>query len=132
MKTKQRNVRFDERTSEQLDLLAQVTGKTASQVLRDLLMEGEVQVSTRVGDKTIQEALVRYHHDMNENYLHTNAKLERVETLISSFGERATNSQKVSDLLYTVESHLIQIKQDLSQYRQQADKEASDLVNLQC
>ena len=131
MKTKQRNVRFDERTSEQLDLLAQVTGKTASQVLRDLLMEGEVRVSTRVGDKAIQKALVRYHHDMNENYLHTNAKLERVETLISSFGERATNNQKVADLLYTVESHLIQIKQDLSQYRQQIDKEASDLVNLQ-
>ena len=69
MKTKQRNVRFDERTSEQLDLLAQVTGKTASQVLRDLLMEGEVRVSTRVGDKAIQEALTQFHSDMNLNYL---------------------------------------------------------------
>lgn len=131
MKTKQRNVRFDERTSERLELLAQVTGKTASQVLRDLLMEGEVRVTTRVGDKAIQETLTQFHSDMNLNYLHTNAKLEQVETLISSLGERATNSQKVADLLYTVEAHLIQIKQGLSQYRQQTDKEASDLVNLQ-
>ena len=131
MKTRQRNVRFDERTSEQLDLLAQVTGKTASQVLRDLLMEGEVRVSTRVGDKTIQEALVRYHHDMNENYLHTNTKLERVENLITRLGKRASKSQHVENLLYSVECQLVEIKQGLAQYRQQGDKEASDLVNLQ-
>ena len=131
MKTKQRNVRFDERPSERLDLLAQVTGKTASQVLRDLLMEGEVRVSTRVGDKAIQEALVRYHHDMNENFLHTNAKLEQVETLINRLGVRATNSQKVEDLLYSVESHLVEIKQDLAEYRQQGDKEVGELVDLQ-
>lgn len=131
MKTKQRNVRFDERTSERLDLLAQVTGKTASQVLRDLLMEGEVRVSTRVGDKAIQEALVRYHHDMNENFLHTNAKLEQVEQLITRLGERASKSQYMEDLLYSVESHLVELRQDLAEYRQQGNKEASEIVNLQ-
>lgn len=130
--SKQRSIRFDAETNERLEQLIATSKKTVSEVIRDLVMEGVVQVSTRIGDKAIQEALVRYHHDMNENYLHTNAKLEQVETLISSLGERAANSQKVSDLLYTVESHLIQIKQDLSQYRRQADKEASDLVNLQC
>ena len=131
MKTKQRNVRFDERTNEQLALLAQVTGKTASQILRDLLMEGQVQVSTRVGDKAIQEALVRYHHDMNENYLHTNAKLERVEQLITRLGERVSKSQHVEDLLYSVESHLVEIRQNLAEYRQQGDKEASEIVDFQ-
>ena len=130
--SKQRSIRFDAETNERLEQLIATSKKTVSEVIRDLVMEGVVQVSTRIGDKAIQEALVRYHHDMNENYLHTNAKLEQVETLISSLGERATNSQKVADLLYTVESHIIQIKQDLSQYRRQADKEASDLVNLQC
>lgn len=131
MKTKQRNVRFDERTNEQLDLLAQVTGKTVSQVLRDLLMEGEVRVTTRVGDKAIQEALTQFHSDMNLNYLHTNAKLAQVETLINRLGERATNSQKVEDLLYSVESHLVELRQDLAEYRQRGDKEASEIVNLQ-
>ena len=129
--SKQRSIRFDAETNERLEQLIATSKKTVSEVIRDLVMEGVVQVSTRIGDKAIQEALVRYHHDMNENYLHTNAKLEQVETLISSLGERATNSQKVADLLYTVELHIIQIKQDLSQYRRQADKEASDLVNLQ-
>lgn len=131
MNTKQRNIRLDESTDTRLELLAEVTGKTISGIIRDLLMEGEVRVSTRVGDKAIQEALVRYHHDMNENYLHTNAKLAQVETLINRLGERATNSQKVEDLLYSVESHLVEIKQDLAEYRQQGDKEVGELVDLQ-
>ena len=131
MNTKQRNIRLDESTDTRLELLAEVTGKTISGIIRDVLMEGEVRVSTRVGDKAIQEALVRYHHDMNENYLHTNAKLAQVETLINRLGERSTNSQKVEDLLYSVESHLVEIKQDLAEYRQQGDKEVGELVDLQ-
>ena len=129
--SKQRSIRFDAETNERLEQLIATSNKTVSEVIRDLVMEGVVQVSTRIGDKAIQEALVRYHHDMNENYLHTNAKLEQVETLISSLGERATNSQKVEDLLYSVESHLVEIKQDLAEYRQQGDKEVGELVDLQ-
>ena len=131
MKTKQRNVRFDERTSERLELLAQVTGKTASQVLRDLLMEGEVRVTTRVGDKAIQEALTQFHSDMNTNYLHTNTKLEQVEELVARLGEKAAANNKVSELLCDVDKHLLEIKQHLAAYRRQGDKEASEIVNLQ-
>ena len=129
--SKQRSIRFDAKTNERLDQLIATSKKTVSEVIRDLVMEGVVQVSTRIGDKVIQEVLVRYHHDMNENFLHTNAKLEQVETLINRLGVRATNSQKVEDLLYSVESHLVEIKQDLAEYRQQGDKEVGELVDLQ-
>lgn len=129
--SKQRSIRFDAKTNERLDQLIATSKKTVSEVIRELVMEGVVQVSTRIGDKAIQEVLVRYHHDMNENFLHTNAKLEQVETLINRLGVRATNSQKVEDLLYSVESHLVEIKQDLAEYRQQGDKEVSELVDLQ-
>lgn len=128
---KQRSIRFDAKTNERLDQLIATSKKTVSEVIRDLVMEGVVQVSTRIGDKAIQEALVRYHHDMNENFLHTNAKLAQVEQLITRLGERATNSQKVEDLLYSVDSHLVEIKQDLAEYRQQGDKEVGELVDLQ-
>ena len=129
--SKQRSIRFDAKTNERLDQLIATSKKTVSEVIRELVMEGVVQVSTRIGDKAIQEVLVRYHHDMNENFLHTNAKLEQVETLINRLGVRATNSQKVEDLLYSVESHLVEIKQDLAEYRQQGDKEVGALVDLQ-
>lgn len=129
--SKQRSIRFDAKTNERLDQLIATSKKTVSEVIRELVMEGVVQVSTRIGDKAIQEVLVRYHHDMNENFLHTNAKLEQVETLINRLGVRATNSQKVEDLLYSVESHLVEIKQDLAEYRQQGDKEVGELVDLQ-
>lgn len=129
--SKQRSIRFDAKTNERLDQLIATSKKTVSEVIRELVMEGVVQVSTRIGDKVIQEVLVRYHHDMNENFLHTNAKLEQVETLINRLGVRATNSQKVEDLLYSVESHLVEIKQDLAEYRQQGDKEVGELVDLQ-
>ena len=129
--SKQRSIRFDAKTNERLDQLIATSKKTVSEVIRELVMEGVVQVSTRIGDKAIQEVLVRYHHDMNENFLHTNAKVEQVETLINRLGVRATNSQKVEDLLYSVESHLVEIKQDLAEYRQQGDKEVGELVDLQ-
>ena len=129
--SKQRSIRFDAKTNERLDQLIATSKKTVSEVIRELVMAGVVQVSTRIGDKAIQEVLVRYHHDMNENFLHTNAKLEQVETLINRLGVRATNSQKVEDLLYSVESHLVEIKQDLAEYRQQGDKEVGELVDLQ-
>ena len=129
--SKQRSIRFDAKTNERLDQLIATSKKTVSEVIRELVMEGVVQVSTRIGDKAIQEVLVRYHHDMNENFLHTNAKLEQVETLINRLGVRATNSQKVEDLLYSVESHLVELRQDLAEYRQRGDKEASEIVNLQ-
>lgn len=129
--SKQRSIRFDAETNERLEQLIATSKKTISEVIRDLVMEGVVQVSTRIGDKTIQEALVRYHHDMNENYLHTNAKLERVEQLITRLGERVSKSQHMEDLLYSVESHLIEIRQDLVEYHQHEDKEVGDLVNLQ-
>ena len=129
--SKQRSIRFDAKTNERLDQLIATSKKTVSEVIRELVMEGVVKVSTRIGDKAIQEVLVRYHHDMNENFLHTNAKLEQVETLINRLGVRATNSQKVEDLLYSVESHLVEIKQDLAEYRQQGDKEVGELVDLQ-
>lgn len=129
--SKQRSIRFDAKTNERLDQLIATSKKTVSEVIRDLVMEGEVRVSTRVGDKAIQEALTQFHSDMNLNYLHTNAKLAQVETLINRLGERATNSQKVEDLLYSVESHLVELRQDLAEYRQRGDKEASEIVNLQ-
>ena len=129
--SKQRSIRIDAKTNERLEQLIATSKKTVSEVIRELVMEGVVQVSTRIGDKAIQEVLVRYHHDMNENFLHTNAKLEQVETLINRLGVRATNSQKVEDLLYSVESHLVEIKQDLAEYRQQGDKEVGELVDLQ-
>lgn len=129
--SKQRSIRFDAKTNERLDQLIATSKKTVSEVIRDLVMEGEVRVSTRVGDKAIQESLTQFHSDMNLNYLHTNAKLAQVETLINRLGERATNSQKVEDLLYSVESHLVELRQDLAEYRQRGDKEASEIVNLQ-
>jgi|GEM_PF-3348321 ribbon-helix-helix protein, copG family len=129
--SKQRSIRFDAETNERLEQLIATSKKTVSEVIRDLVMEGVVQVSTRIGDKAIQEALVRYHHDMNENYLHTNAKLERVEQLITRLGERVSKSQHMEDLLYSVESHLVKLRQDLAEYRQQGNKEASEIVNLQ-
>lgn len=129
--SKQRSIRFDAETNERLEQLIATSKKTVSEVIRDLVMEGVVQVSTRIGDKAIQEALTQFHSDMNLNYLHTNAKLAQVETLINRLGERATNSQKVEDLLYSVESHLVEIKQDLAEYRQQGDKEVGELVDLQ-
>lgn len=129
--SKQRSIRFDAETNERLEQLIATSKKTVSEVIRDLVMEGVVQVSTRIGDKAIQEALTQFHSDMNLNYLHTNAKLAQVETLINRLGERATNSQKVEDLLYSVESHLVELRQDLAEYRQRGDKEASEIVNLQ-
>ena len=129
--SKQRSIRFDAETNERLEQLIATSKKTVSEVIRDLVMEGVVQVSTRIGDKAIQEALTQFHSDMNLNYLHTNAKLAQVETLINRLGERATNSQKVEYLLYSVESHLVELRQDLAEYRQRGDKEASEIVNLQ-
>lgn len=129
--SKQRSIRFDAEMNERLEQLIATSKKTVSEVIRDLVMEGVVQVSTRIGDKAIQEALTQFHRDMNLNYLHTNAKLAQVETLINRLGERATNSQKVEDLLYSVESHLVELRQDLAEYRQRGDKEASEIVNLQ-
>lgn len=129
--SKQRSIRFDAEMNERLEQLIATSKKTVSEVIRDLVMEGVVQVSTRIGDKAIQEALTQFHSDMNLNYLHTNAKLAQVETLINRLGERATNSQKVEDLLYSVESHLVELRQDLAEYRQRGDKEASEIVNLQ-
>jgi ribbon-helix-helix protein, copG family len=131
MNTKQRNIRLDESTDTRLELLAEVTGKTISGIIRDLLMDGEVRVSNRVGDKAIQAALVEFHDDLNENFLHTNAKLARVADMITCLGDRATKNQKIEDLLYSVESNLVEIRQDLAAYRQQADQGASEIVDLQ-
>lgn len=131
MTMKQRNVKLDERANEKLEQLVALSGKNASQVVRELLAEGELRVSTRIGDKTIQEELSRFHDDMNTNYLHTNTKLEQVEEMVARLGEKAAANNKTSELLCDVDKHLLEIKQHLAAYRRQGDKEASELVNLQ-
>ena len=73
----------------------------------------------------------RFHNDMNENYLHTNAKLEQVEDLIGRLGAKAGTNERLSDLFQQVDLHLLQVKQALLQYRRQGDQEVSEIVNLQ-
>lgn len=46
--SKQRSIRFDAKTNERLDQLIATSKKTVSEVIRELVMEGVVQVSTRI------------------------------------------------------------------------------------
>ena len=116
--SKKRTIRFDKETDERLEQMITESGKSIS-------------VITRIGDQGIQENLSRFHKDMNENYLHTNAKLEQVEEMVALLGEKATANNKISDLLYDVDMHLLQIRQNLRQYHQWVREEASEIVNLQ-
>ena len=129
--SKKRTIRFDKETDERLEQMIIESGKSISVVIRDLVKTGKVEVITRIGDQGIQENLSRFHKDMNENYLHTNAQLEQVEKMISRLGEKAAANNKVSDLLYDVDMHLLQIRQNLQQYHQWVCEEASEIVNLQ-
>ena len=129
--SKKRTIRFDKGTNERLEQMIIESGKSISVVIRDLVKTGKVEVITRIGDQGIQENLSRFHKDMNENYLHTNAQLEQVEKMISRLGEKAAANNKVSDLLYDVDMHLLQIRQNLRQYHQWVCEEASEIVNLQ-
>ena len=129
--SKKRTIRFDKETDERLEQMIIESGKSISVVIRDLVKTGKVEVITRIGDQGIQENLSRFHKDMNENYLHTNAKLEQVEEMVALLGEKAAANNKVSDLLCDVDKHLLEIKQHLAAYRRQGDKEASEIVNLQ-
>ena len=129
--SKKRTIRFDKETDERLEQMITESGKSISVVIRDLVKTGKVEVITRIGDQGIQENLSRFHKDMNENYLHTNAQLEQVEKMISRLGEKAAANNKVSDLLYDVDMHLLQIRQNLQQYHQWVCEEASEIVNLQ-
>lgn len=129
--SRQRSIRFDLETDERLEQMILVSKKPLSAVIRDLVMKGEVQVLNRVGDKDIQKALVQFHDDMNANFLHTNEKLERVESMISHLGEKTEMNQRFSDLLYRIDMNLLEIKHDLAAYRQQADQGASEIVDLQ-
>ena len=129
--SKKRTIRFDKETDERLEQMIIESGKSISVVIRDLVKTGKVEVITRIGDQGIQENLSRFHKDMNENYLHTNAQLEQVEKMISRLGEKAAANNKVSDLLYDVDMHLLQIRQNLRQYHQWVREEANEIVNLQ-
>ena len=129
--SKKRTIRFDKETDERLEQMITESGKSISVVIRDLVKTGKVEVITRIGDQGIQENLSRFHKDMNENYLHTNAKLEQVEEMVALLGEKAVANNKVSDLLYDVDMHLLQIRQNLQQYHQWVCEEASEIVNLQ-
>lgn len=129
--SRQRSIRFDLETDERLEQMILVSKKPLSAVIRDLVMKGEVQVLNRVGDKDIQKELVQFHDDMNANFLHTNEKLERVESMISHLGEKTGMNQRFSDLLYRIGMNLLEIKYDLAAYRQQADRGASEIVDLQ-
>ena len=129
--SKKRTIRFDKEMDERLEQMITESGKSISVVIRDLVKTGKVEVITRIGDQGIQENLSRFHKDMNENYLHTNAQLEQVEKMISRLGEKAAANNKVSDLLYDVDMHLLQIRQNLRQYHQWVREEASEIVNLQ-
>ena len=80
--SKKRTIRFDKETDERLEQMITESGKSISVVIRDLVKTGKVEVITRIGDQGIQENLSRFHKDMNENYLHTNAKLEQVEEMV--------------------------------------------------
>lgn len=128
--SKKRTIRFDKETDERLEQMIIESGKSISVVIRDLVKTGKVEVITRIGDQGIQENLSRFHKDMNENYLHTNAQLEQVEKMISRLGEKAVANNKVSDLLYDVDMHLLQIRQNLRQHHQWVREEASEIVNL--
>ena len=129
--SKKRTIRFDKETDEKLEQLIAESGKTVSELIRDVVHIGKVEKVVRVGDKAIQEALRRFHNDMNENYLHTNAKLEQVEDLIGRLGAKAGTNERLSDLFQQVDLHLLQVKQALLQYRRQGDQEVSEIVNLQ-
>ena len=129
--SKKRTIRFDKETDERLEQMITESGKSMSVVIRDLVKTGKVEVITRIGDQGIQENLSRFHKDMNENYLHTNTKLEQVEEMVARLGEKAAANNKASELLCDVDKHLLEIKQHLVAYRRQGDKEASELVNLQ-
>ena len=129
--SKKRTIRFDKETDERLEQMITESGKSISVVIRDLVKTGKVEVIIRIGDQGIQENLSRFHKDMNENYLHTNAKLEQVEEMVALLGEKAAANNKVSELLCDVDKHLLEIKQHLAAYRRQGDKEASEIVNLQ-
>ena len=93
--SKKRTIRFDKGTDERLEQMIIESGKSISVVIRDLVKTGKVEVITRIGDQGIQENLSRFHKDMNENYLHTNAQLEQVEKMISRLGEKAAANNKV-------------------------------------
>ena len=129
--SKKRTIRFYKETDERLEQMITESGKSISVVIRDLVKTGKVEVITRIGDQGIQENLSRFHKDMNENYLHTNAKLEQVEEMVALLGEKAAANNKASELLCDVDKHLLEIKQHLAAYRRQGDKEASEIVNLQ-
>ena len=129
--SKKRTIRFDKETDERLEQMIIESGKSISVVIRDLVKTGKAEVITRIGDQGIQENLSRFHKDMNENYLHTNTKLEQVEEMVARLGEKAAANNKVSDLLYDVDMHLLQIRQNLQQYHQWVCEEASEIVNLQ-
>ena len=129
--SKKRTIRFDKEMDERLEQMITESGKSISVVIRDLVKTGKVEVITRIGDQGIQENLSRFHKDMNENYLHTNTKLEQVEEMVARLGEKAAANNKVSDLLYDVDMHLLQIRQNMRQYHQWVREEANEIVNLQ-
>ncbi len=129
------NCRLSQVDLDQLDMLGKESGKNRSEVIRELISNGQVKAVDREQDKKVVQGIAELHDQCNQGYLRILRDINNLKNRIDRLEKPITSNQEDGDSKIAVLRIEPQLVDDLSDrahaFQTDMERKVKDIVDIQ-
>ena len=129
------NCRLSQANLDQLDMLGKESGKNRSEVIRELISNGQVKAVDREQDKKVVQGIAELHDQCNQGYLRILRDINNLKNRIDRLEKPITSNQEDGDSKIAVLRIEPQLVDDLSDrahaFQTDMERKVKDIVDIQ-
>ena len=129
------NCRLSQANLDQLDMLGKESGKNRSEVIRELISNGQVKAVDREQNKKVVQGIAELHDQCNQGYLRILRDINNLKNRIDRLEKPITSNQEDGDSKIAVLRIEPQLVDDLSDrahaFQTDMERKVKDIVDIQ-
>lgn len=129
----QTNIRIDDEVKNKLDVMKVQTGRSSSDIIRQLILDNEVKVY--YGMREIMQSIAQVHDQFNKYELKLDSDEHNLQKTFEYLGEVAKENpeaNRIDGLIFRAECLIEQLHEKYKQQKEIAESELNEYVNFKC
>ena len=129
------NCRLSQANLDQLDMLGKESGKNRSEVIRELISNGQVKAVDREQNKKVVQGIAELHDQCNQGNLRILRDINNLKNRIDRLDKRITSNQEAGDskiVVLKIESQLDTLLNRAHALQTDMEGKAKGIVDIQC